>query len=280
VANGKLLYFFNERGDMGGFIGPVGGAVADVGRSAILSWRDEARSCELLKKLFHQIVPDSNGNIQPDRERSEAAGISFTLTQLRLDGLVEHSVYHVEAMNLQLSGDNVARVRYFVYNSVNYELWQEKPTDLWLSPPHGWPAICQKEMASFKSGRAIDKEVSDAGVRWLDRNYSRGEKAALSVNPFFGMGFATAGRQNDRKVVERIERLVHRHCTVGAYSIPPERHRLDIDELSFWLTPLRSAVSDQTVLYYLVVLNRRLPLHPKRAVAFRYSIASKKLQWV
>lgn len=261
----------------GGVAASAGG---DAAKGAIVDWRDELRACESLKILFHQAILDSEGHIQKEREQYETAGISFTLTRLKLDDLVKHPVYHVEVINLALPGDNPSRVRHFGYNSANHQLWLAKPTDPHiLRAPSGWPVVCSGKMKSIWE---IDKETSKAGTSWFQRPLSRGEKALLGIPIMWGASglIMGASRMNDINATQKITVLLHQHCVQGEYYISPERHQVDVDDFSFWLTPLRTAMSDQTVLYHLVVLNRRLPSHPKRAVAFIYSLATRKLQWM
>jgi hypothetical protein len=260
--------------------GPLGTIGGNAAKNAVINWRDEKRACESLKLLFHQSILDAQGQVREDRSQYETSEISFTLTKLKVDDLATHPVHHVEAINRELPGDNPKRVRYFGYDSAKYRLWLEKPTDsMALRTPTGWPVICPEEMGPV---RQIDKEKSQAGVNWFDRPLTTGEKALWGANPFgwpaFGIG-TTINRISDRGLVRRITDLLHEHCVQGAYQIPPERHRLDVDDLGFWLTPLKSAESKHTVLYYLVVLNSRLPSHPKRAVAFIYSAATRQLRW-
>jgi hypothetical protein len=66
----------------------------------------------------------------------------------------------------------------------------------------------------------------------------------------------------------------------GEYRIPPERQRWEVGDLSFWLTPLRSGMSETRIAsYYVVVRHNRLRIHPKRVVAFIYCPGTR-LRWI
>jgi hypothetical protein len=225
-------------------------------------------------------VRGAQGQVRPDRERFEIDDIVFTSTCLDLDGLVSRPVHHVEVLNRTLPVDDTDRVRHFGYNSADFRMWLEKPTASLLRPPHGWPVLAPAKAPTWKEAWVIDKE--EAKGAWFTRPLSAGEKGLWGVPVMWGAFalFKGAMTWQDKTAVARISELLDRHVVRGQYHIPEERRRLDVDGLGFWLTPLRSAVSEQTVLYHAVVLNRELSLHPKRAVAFHYNLASRPLEWL
>jgi hypothetical protein len=261
--------------------GVVAGIAGDEAVKAVVNWRDEAEACEAIGRLFHSTVVDDRGGIQEDWHKGckqQVADLSFATTQLKLDGLVEGPVYYVEVVNLTLPGSDPSRVRYFGYDSTTFGFWLEKPTSNHaLGTPSVWPPVGTKAAST----KAIDREHRQAGVTWFDRPLSTGEKVFWGV-PVFVPAFAEKmifDRIQERKLVANLARLLHENCIQGQYQIPQERHRFDVDDLSFWLTPLRTIMSDRAASYYVVVLHNKLSLHPKRVVAFHYRPGSD-LRWV
>lgn len=247
-----------------GAVNPAGDKVL----SAALSWHNEAKAREAIDQLFRHTMLDAQGNIPADRRRQEAAGLSLVATQLNVTGLVDHPVYSVEVINLALPGDDPSRVRYFGYDSGTFRLWPEKPVRNALIAPSIWPPT-YKAASYFDKPRELPPIPLDSS--WLLRSrYGAAKMLNETLTP------AEAFRMHRfpmdlRMLVEHVTELLHQHAGQDQFQIPPELQQFTEGNLSIWITPLMSGMSELSATYYVIVRhNKIIRRYPKGIVVFHY----------
>jgi hypothetical protein len=87
-------------------------------------------------------------------------------------------------------------------------------------------------------------------------------------------------RKCEQDLLKKLTCMVQEHGFRGAYRASDADLAFSVDDLSFWLNPLKSAVTEISVLYHVIVTDNRLSVHPKRVVPLYYNIASKELSWL
>lgn len=262
----------------GGVVGnALAGATVDRAVEAVLGWRDEIKACETLSLLFHQAILDENGLLPQERQQVTISHISFTATRLRLSGLLKDPVYHVEVVNQKLSGDNPKRVRYFGYNTGNYEFWLERPFRL-SAPPVGWRVM-------WPHGRQfyIDPRLNNLDSDWFVVTLGLSPPQPIDwipiINRFVDIHRINQDHKQNVRALERIRGLLLDGDTDTSYQISMEHFPVHTENTSLWLTPLRSIVSEKALLYHVVAVNKRLPDdHPIRTLAFFYSNITRDLK--
>jgi hypothetical protein len=238
---------------------------ATEANDAFVRRKEEVKSREAVQLLFHQVVLDKDGRVPVSQHEWKAAGLTFKVTPLELSGLVDEPVYYVEVINPDLDGDHPKRIRHFGYSSIDSRFWEEHPTSVTLrQAPRGWHVTCPNHRDRWPSRlNAPDDNwfvVSVGGAPMKIRHFVPIVSYVATYQDL------RADARQARRAVDRIRRMVDGGEDEG---------------LQYWLTPLRSAMSEKRVIRHLVVLNSTVPNdHPNRVVAFFDNQATGELNWL
>lgn len=258
--------------NIGSIVAPaLASVVVERAVDAARNWADQSRVIREIQLLVHQVVLDDTGRVPLGREQFEAAGLTFSTTELNLIGLVEAPVYAVEVTNTRASALDRQRTRLFIYKSDDNRFWEE---DL----------VRTKKVGT--RGSPLAKADETVPGHHEDRNWFLYEDHPDSVHsdievlyPVIGTIYSVGRRlKRNNRSLARIRQALEGRILDSRGQIQSEPRHLSHDSLEIWHTPLRSAMSERRLLHYLVVTNTRLPDgHPARTVALLYNAATMEL---
>ncbi|MFF4883530.1 hypothetical protein ACFY2D_11970 [Streptomyces nigra] len=251
----------------------AGGALVSViVQRAFDEWLNDSKATEAARLLFHQVILDEHGQVPAERYLTEEAGLRFAVTPLRLSDEMRGPAYFIEVTNTVLDGNKPERTRHFCHNGATQ--------DFRLTGPRGElnsaaPTVSRLSRVTEPSRASAITEPSD----WFVHRTLANPQVYV---PLYSLYKAVSDTKQNRRAADRVTSTFRQKCVSPQGQVIADGSPVTGDDLSFWVTPLRSTGgSGRAVFHHVLVVNTAAAkTHPLRVLTLLHSAVVGELTWM